>query len=75
MKKNGTGLYYNSTGDSYSDTRFTGNQFRENNTAVLLENVPTIAEMDFSDCVFENNGIDIDNRCGQALGISYAVFQ
>ena len=75
FEKNGTGLYYNSTGDSHSDTRFTGNQFRENDTAVLLENVPTIAEMNFDGCIFEGNGVDIDNRCGQALGISYAVFQ
>ena len=75
FEKNGTGLYYNSTGDSHSDTRFTGNQFRENDTAVLLESVPTIAEMNFDGCIFEGNGVDIDNRCGQALGISYAVFQ
>ena len=31
--------------------------------------------MDFSDCVFENNGIDIDNRCGQPLDLSGASFQ
>lgn len=31
--------------------------------------------MNFDGCIFEGNGVDIDNRCGQALGISYAVFQ
>ena len=72
---NETGLYINSTSSNSSDTRFTGNTFHHNQTAVVLESIPTRAEMNFDDCVFEDNGIDIDNRCQQAPGISHAVFQ
>ena len=72
---NGTGLYYNSDGGSHSDTRFTGNTFRSNGTAVLLENVSGGVRMDFTDCRFEGNGTDIDNRCQQPVDISHAIFQ
>ena len=58
-----------------SDTRFTGNTFRGNTTAVLLEKVSADLLMDFSDCLFERNGTDIDNRCDQPVSISQAVFQ
>lgn len=72
---NGIGLRYNSTDGIPADTGFTGNQFTDNGTAVLLENVPTDVLMDFADCVFSGNQTDIDNRCEQPLDISKAVFQ
>lgn len=40
-----------------------------------MESVPTDVTMKFADCLFSGNGTDIDNRCGQQLDISQAVFQ
>ncbi len=71
----GTGLHMNITDVSPSDSHFTGNTFTGCGTAVLLENVPSEVEMDFSQCVFENNDADIDNRCDQSLNLSEAEFQ
>lgn len=75
FQDNETGLHYNAGGGFGSDTRFTGNTFRNNTTAVLLERVSTDLMMDFSGCLFESNRTDIDNRCGQPVSISQAVFQ
>lgn len=73
---NAVGLHYNTdTGASASDSRFTGNIYTDNSTAVLLERVPTSFELDFSGCVFTGNETDIDNRCEQPLNVSEAVFQ
>lgn len=67
---NRTGLHYNTRDTSPSDSHFTDNQFKENETAVLLESVSVELEMNFSGCQFEHNGTDIDNRCGQPLKLS-----
>lgn len=72
---NGIGLYYNSADGSPADTRFTENTFTDNQTAVLLEEVPSDIKMDFTDSKFQNNDTDIDNRCNQPLELSKAVFQ
>ena len=71
---NEIGLHYNSDNISVSDTHFTGNTFIRNNTAVLLEKVPTDVVMNFGQCLFEANGVDIDNRCNQPIDVSEAVF-
>ena len=75
FEDNETGLHYNAGGGFGSDTRFTGNTFRNNATAVLLEKVSADLVMDFDGCLFEGNGTDIDNRCDQPVSISQAVFQ
>ena len=75
FEDNGIALHYNSTDVTASDSHFTGNLFTGNDTAVLLENVPTNITMDFGGCVFTDNGTDIDNRCSQPVDISQAIFQ
>lgn len=75
FESNETGLHYNAADSGATDSRFTGNTFTGNATAVLLENVPTDLTMDFTDSVFTDNKIDIDNRCHQPVDISKAVFQ
>ena len=54
---------------------FNDNHFLRNNTAVLLENVPTDIAMNLQGSRFTGNGVDIDNRCGQPLDISQAIFE
>lgn len=76
FEDNEIGIHYNSsTVVGPSDTHFTGNTFTGNGTAVLLEAVPAEdVTLDFSQCVFEDNGTDLDNLCGQPVDLSEAVF-
>lgn len=71
---NDIGLHYNAVGGTPADTRFTGNTFNDNRTAVLLEEVPSDVTMDFADCLFRGNDTDIDNRCEQPLDLTKASF-
>lgn len=72
---NQVGFHFNSDGQSASHSMYNGNYFEDNGTAVLLERVPTDLTLNFQDSVFMGNQIDIDNRCGQPLDITQAVFQ
>ena len=72
---NGVGLHFNSKGGSANHSLYNGNVFRDNGTAVVLEQVPTDLTLDFRGSVFEGNGTDIDNRCGQGLDLSQAEFR
>ena len=73
---NGIGIHYNSTDVSPSDSHFTGNIFTGNSTGVLLENVPaTELTLNFGQCLFENNGTDLDNQCQQPVDVSEAQFR
>ena len=75
FENNTTGFHFNSTGGTVTHTQFTGNEFFNNETAILLENVPTDVTMTFGGCSFSGNTTDIDNRCDQDIDISEAVFQ
>ena len=75
FEDNEVGLHFNSTGTSVSHTMYNDNLFRNNGTAVLLENVPTDVALNFQDSVFSGNGTDIDNRCEHPLDISRAIFE
>lgn len=72
---NTVAFHFNSTGNSVTDTMYERNRFRDNGTAVLLESVPTDIALKFPDTIFERNGTDFDNRCGQTLEIDKAVFR
>lgn len=60
---------------SPSDSRFISDIFRNNGTAVLLEQVPNQLALGFPGCRFSGNGADIDNRCGQQLDLSETIFE
>lgn len=75
FEENDIGFHFNSTGGYVSHSMFNDNHFLRNNTAVLLENVPTDIAMNFQGSRFTGNGVDIDNRCGQPLDISQAIFE
>ena len=72
---NGVGFHFNSTGDQASHSMYNDNVFRRNGTAVVLENVPSDLALNFENSVFSDNETDIDNRCGQPVDISRAIFQ
>ncbi len=67
VEDNETGFHFNGTGVNVSHPVYNDNLFRRNGTAVLLESVPTDVTLSFPGTRFEDNGTDIDNRCGQPL--------
>ena len=72
---NETGFQFNSLGGSVNHSMYNDNVFRRNGTAVVLENVPSDLALNFENSVFSDNETDIDNRCGQPVDISRAIFQ
>ena len=74
FEDNGVGFHFNSTDGSISDSRYDNNIFRNNDTALLLENVPTDVALSFNGSRFSGNGVYIDNQCRQELVLSNAVF-
>lgn len=75
FRNNEVGFHFNSTDGIVSHTIYNDNTFRNNGTAILLEQLPTKIELDFSGCHFSGNEIDIDNRCEQKLNTSKAIFE
>lgn len=67
VEDNEIGFHFNAAGTNVSHTIYDGNLFRHNGTAVLLESIPTDVSLSFPGTRFEDNGTDIDNRCGQSV--------
>lgn len=72
---NEVGFHFNASESSVSHSIFDGNRFTENGTALLWEGIPVGTSISFPESVFSLNGTDIDNRSGQVIDISEAVFQ
>lgn len=75
FEDNAVGFHFNSTSDNRNDHMYSGNLFRRNGTAVLLESVPGDQALYFEGTRFSRNGADIDNRCGQEVSIADAIFE
>ena len=75
FEENEIGLHFNHDSGNPMDSRYMGDVFRNNGTAVLLERVPTRESLSFPEAVFSGNGTDIDNRCGHEVSISDAIFE
>ena len=75
FEDNTVGFHFNSTSDNRNDHMYSGNLFRRNGTAVLLESVPGDQALYFEGTRFSRNGADIDNRCGHEVSIAAAIFE
>ncbi len=75
FEDNTVGFHFNSAGKNANDHMYSGNLFRRNGTAILLESVPGDQALYFEGTRFSRNGTDIDNRCGHETDISQAVFE
>ena len=75
FEDNNTGFCFDSAGVYANYTRFECNTFRNNGTAVLLQQVPTDRTIDFIGSRFTGNGVNIDNPCSHPVDISYAIFE
>ena len=69
------GLFFNGNTADSKRTYFDENHFVDNETAVLLKDVPGDDILMFPLCVFEGNGKDIDNRTAHELDLSETVFK
>lgn len=74
FKDNQVGFHFNAADSTPTHSIYSDNEFTNNGTGILLESVPTDISLRFHHSVFTGNGTDIDNRCGQELDISQAVF-
>ena len=72
---NQVAVHYNTNQVSFFNSVSPDNTFLRNGTAILIEGEPVEGTLALSGCRFEGNGTDIDNRSGQPLDISQAVFQ
>lgn len=72
---NKIGIHFNADSGTPMDSRYKGNMFRNNGTAVLFERVPNRVHLAFPETVFSGNGMDIDNRCGQPLELEETIFE
>lgn len=75
FEDNTVGFCFDAQSGNPSDGWFISDVFRGNGTAVLLEQVPNKLALNFPGCRFTDNGTDIDNRCGQEVDVSQAVFE
>ena len=72
---NEVGFHFNASESSVSHSIFDGNRFAGNGTALLWEGIPVDMSISFPESVFERNGTDVDNRSGQSLDLSEAIFR
>ena len=75
VEDNAVGFHFNSVSDNPNDHMYSGNLFQNNETAVLLESVPSDQALYFEGTRFSRNGTDIDNRCGHEVSIANAIFE
>ena len=72
---NEVGFHFNASQSNVTHSQFDGNRFTENGTAILWEGTPVDIAISFPESIFAHNGTDIDNRSGQSIDISQAVFE
>lgn len=58
-----------------SDDFYVDDVFQNNGTAILLKSIPSDTSLKFDGTRFSGNGTDIDNRSGQSIDISQAIFE
>lgn len=72
---NDVGFHFNAVESNVTHSIFDGSRFAENGTALLWEGSAVGMAIEFPQSVFAHNGTDIDNRSGQVIDVSEAVFE
>lgn len=72
---NDVAFHFNSTGTTASHTQYADNEFINNGTAILLEQVPTDISISFRNSHFQGNGVDVENRCDHEVDLSGAIIE
>ena len=74
FEDNVVGLEFNFGTSHYSAPAYTGNQFLNNETALLLTRMTGQEVLDFQYSSFLGNEVDIQNVCDHPVDVSGAVF-
>ncbi len=75
FEDNEVAFHFNSTGVTASNTQYPNNEFINNGTAVLLEQVPTDVSISFRNSHFQGNGTDVENLCNHEVDLSGAIIE
>ena len=75
FEHNKVGFRFDSGGSYVNASRFEGNAFLDNGTAVELLRVPGDKTLYFDGCRFAGNDADLSNPAGHPVNISYATFE
>ena len=72
---NDIAVHYNTNQINMFNSICPDNVFLRNGTGLLIEGISAEDDLGLPGCQFEGNGTDIDNRSGQPLDLSQAIFQ
>lgn len=72
---NAIALKFNSSSSYGTSPNYISDTFTGNGTAVCIEALPGTEVLDFSDSIFSENDIDIDNKAGYSVDTTRAIFE
>lgn len=75
FQKNKVGIKFNTAYSSGSSEDYPSNRFYDNETAVLFEKLYGTKVINFGDCTFSGNQIDVSNPAEHPIDLSGAIFK
>ena len=74
FRGNGVGLWLDNRGDATCSGSYYGDSvYEDNGTAVRIAAMPGTETLDFNNCVFRGNGVNVENAAGYAVDLSQIV--
>ena len=74
FRSNDVGLWLdNRAGATCSGTYYGGSLYENNGTGVRIDAMPGTETLDFNNCVFRGNGVNVENAAGYAVDLSQIV--
>lgn len=74
FRGNGVGLWIDNRGGATCSGSYYGDSvYEDNGTAVRIAAMPGTETLDFNNCVFRGNGVNVENAAGYAVDLSQIV--
>ena len=74
FRGNGVGLWLDNRGGATCSGSYYGDSvYEDNGTAVRIAAMPGVETLDFNNCVFRGNGVNVENTAGYAADLSQIV--
>ena len=74
FRGNGVGLWLDNRGGATCSGSYYGDSvYEDNGTAVRIAAMPGTETLDFNNCVFRGNGVNVENAAGYAVDLSQIV--
>ena len=74
FRGNDVGLWLDNRGDAMCSGSYYGDSvYEDNGTAVRIAAMPGTETLDFNNCVFRGNGVNVENAAGYAVDLSQIV--